>query len=110
MSSRIHSLAIACTLIVSLSSVPAFAEDYLITIKDRAFQPKELSIPKDQKVKVTIKNLDAVPAEFESHSLNREKVIAAGGSATLFVGPLKEGKYEFFDEFNEKNTGFIIAK
>ena len=37
-------------------------------------------------------NQDPSPEEFESFSLNREKVILGKGKATLFVGPLKPGK------------------
>lgn len=93
-----------------MMALPAYAEDYLITIKDRQFVPKEFTIPKDTKVKITVKNLDNVPAEFESHELNREKVIAPGGQATVFVGPLAAGNYPFFDEFNDKNTGAVVVK
>ena len=46
--------------------VNAHAEDYVITIKDHQFLPKEMTLPADQKVKLTVKNQDSTPAEFES--------------------------------------------
>jgi hypothetical protein len=48
---------------------------------------------------------------FESHSLNREKVIAPNAKATIFVGPLKPGRYPFVGEFHEKTAkGVIVAE
>ena len=48
--------------------------------------------------------------EFESHDLNREKVIAANSQATVFIGPLKPGSYEFLDEFQPGTKGTIFVK
>jgi len=63
------------------------------------------------KVKILIINQDPTPEEFESHSLNREKVIAGNSSASIYVGPLDAGSYKFFGEFNEATAqGVIIAK
>lgn len=89
----------------------AYAEDYAITIKDNQFLPSELTLPKNQKVKVTVKNLDATPAEFESHDLQREKVISGNGKAVIFIGPLSEGSYKFFDDFHSDTAkGVIVVK
>ena len=58
-----------------------------------------------------IDNQDATPEEFESHALNREKVIAPKSKGSVFIGPLKPGKYPFVGEFNEKTAqGVIIAE
>lgn len=84
---------------------------YVITLKDQQFTPKDLVIPANEKVQITVKNMDTRAAEFESHDLNREKIIAAGGEAKVFVGPVKAGTYTYFDEFNEdKARGTITAK
>ena len=93
-----------------LFSVAAHAEDYVITLKDHQFSPKELSIPAGQKVKVTVKNMDSSPAEFESHDLSREKVISANSEAVIFLGPLNTGSYNYFDEFHPDAKGIITAK
>lgn len=89
----------------------AYAEDYIVTLKDNKFSPQEIAIPSGQKVKITVKNMDSTPSEFESQDLNREKAIAAGAEVVIAVGPLKPGKYEFFDEFHKDTAkGTITVK
>lgn len=84
---------------------------YLLIIQDHRFQPVELVVPAGKKIKLTVENRDATPEEFESHSLNREKVIPAKATATIFIGPLSPGRYPFFGEFNEKTAqGVVIAQ
>lgn len=92
-------------------SVFAADADYSLVIKDHRFQPAELTVPAGSKIKLLIENRDDTPEEFESHALNREKVIAAHSKATLYIGPLEAGRYPFFGEFNEATAqGVIIAK
>mgnify|MGYP001070395433 FL=1 len=68
-------------------------------------------MPAGKKVKLLVSNLDSTPEEFESHELNREKVIAGNGKATIYIGPLSPGRYPFFGEFNEKTArGVIVAE
>ena len=78
----------------------AAAEDPVVTlrIKDHKFEPSELVIPAETRVKIVVHNDDATPEEFESHVLHREKMVRAGGQATIYVGPLSPGRYEFFGE------------
>jgi len=97
----------------SLVSGIAFAEvkEFRLTIKDHRFNPSEITIPANEKVKLLVENLDATPEEFESHSLNREKIIPGKSKAVIYVGPLKPGSYDFFGEFNPKTaTGKILVK
>jgi heme/copper-type cytochrome/quinol oxidase subunit 2 len=85
--------------------------EFTLVIRDHRFEPAEIRVPAQQKVKLIVHNQDATPEEFESHELNREKVIAPGAKATIFVGPLKPGRYPFFGEFNEKTArGVLIAE
>jgi hypothetical protein len=94
-----------------LVSVSAQAKDYVLTLKNNKFVPQELTIPAKQKVKITVKNEDATPAEFESFDLNREKIIAPHGQVVVVVGPLDAGTYTFFDEFHKDTaTGTLIVK
>lgn len=89
-----------------------FAEaDFSIVIKNHQFEPSKLEIPANKKVKIMIDNQDPTSEEFESHELNREKIIKGNSKAFIFVGPVKPGVYPFFGEFNPKTAqGEIIAK
>lgn len=95
-----------------LAALAAAAEPELqIVIKNHRFEPVELKVPAGQRIKLVVHNQDATPEEFESHSLNREKVIPAGAKATIFIGPLKPGRYDFFGEYNEATAkGAVIAE
>lgn len=102
-------------ILLALLMVPvmAFAADgeYQLVIKDHKFSPAEIVVPTGKKIKLLVDNQDATPEEFESHSLNREKVIAGKSKATIYIGPLKAGSYAFVGEFNEATAkGVIIAK
>ncbi len=96
------------------TSVIAHTEEesgFIINIENHQFSPSELSIPADKKVKLTIINKDATAEEFESHSMNREKVIKGNSQAIIFIGPLKAGTYDYFGEFHQETAkGKIIAK
>jgi hypothetical protein len=85
--------------------------EYAVTIQDHRFQPAELVIPADKKIRLSVENRDATPEEFESHDLNREKIVAGKSTATIYVGPLTPGRYRFFGEYNEKTAqGVIVAQ
>ena len=82
-----------------------------LVIKNHRFAPAELRVPAGQRVKLSVHNQDATPEEFDSYSLNREKVVPGGAKATLFIGPLKPGKYEFIGEYNPATAkGVVIAE
>ena len=68
-------------------------------------------MPVQQRIKLNIHNQDSTAEEFESHSLNREKLIPAGAKAVIYIGPLKAGSYDFFGEFNQSTAkGVFIAE
>ncbi|AXS81471.1 cupredoxin domain-containing protein [Dechloromonas sp. HYN0024] len=99
--------------LLSLCSLSAIAADkeFALVIREHRFEPTEVRVPAGQKVKLVVHNQDATPEEFESHELNREKVIAPGAKVNIFIGPLKPGRYPFFGEFNEKTArGTVIAE
>ena len=93
------------------ANVAAQEASYTLVIKDHRFQPTEIEIPAGQKIALIVKNDDPTPEEFESTELRREKVVAGGEQITVYIGPLKPGRYEFFGDFNPKTArGHIIAK
>ena len=111
--SRRSALGLVTVLLVCGATIgPAAAQDasYALTIRDGKFEPSTLTVKAGIKIKLTITNTTAKAAEFESSELNREKVVAANSSATIYIGPLAPGTYPYMDDFNQSNRGQIIAK
>ena len=85
--------------------------DVSLLIKDHRFEPSEIRIPANQRVRLSVHNKDSSAEEFESKTLKREKLIPGGGKATILIGPLKPGKYEFIGEFHDATAhGVIVAE
>ena len=101
-------LLAACVLDAASASAQ---ETYTVVFKDHRIVPDVLQVPWGQKIKLIVDNQDPTPEEFESHSLNREKVIPGKSKATIYIGPLKPGSYEIFGEFHQDTAqGRIVAK
>ena len=103
----------ACLSLLCLLSFAAGAADSEIplAIRNHQFEPAEIRVPAGQKIKLVVHNQDSAPEEFESHELNREKLIAPGTKVSIYIGPLKPGRYPFFGEFHEKTArGAVIAE
>jgi hypothetical protein len=81
-----------------------------VAVKGKKFDPAELKVPANARIVVHVTNRDATAMEFESKSLKVEKVIAANGEGILRVGPLRPGRYDFFDDFNPANTGTLVVE
>ena len=104
--------AILCATCCAVS-IPALATDpeFSLLITGHRFEPAELRVPANTRVKLTVQNQDATPEEFESHALNREKLIPAGSKGVIYIGPLKPGRYEYFGELNPTSAkGVILAE
>jgi cupredoxin-like protein len=97
-----------------LAAANAFAAgepEFALTLRDHRFTPAAIRIPARQKVKLVVDNQDATPEEFDSHALNREKVIPGRSQAVIFVGPLAPGRYPFIGEFNAATAqGAVVAE
>ena len=82
-----------------------------LTIKDHRFDPAEIAVPAGKKIKLVVTNQDSTPEEFDSHALDVEKVIPGGATATITIGPLDPGRYEFVGEFHEDSAkGAVVVK
>ena len=81
-----------------------------IAVKDKHFEPAEPHAPANARIVIHVTNKDAAPMEFESNVLKVEKVVPANGEGILRVGPLKPGRYEFFDDFNQTNRGTLVVE
>jgi hypothetical protein len=104
--------AFALTTAASLTAVRA-ADDpsFALSIRNHRFSPSQIEIPANTKVRLVIRNEDASPEEFDSTQLRREKVIPGGSEATLYVGPLPPGAYQFLGEFHPDTAqGRLIVR
>jgi plastocyanin len=81
-----------------------------LSYSNGAFQPSEVRAPAGKRVLFRITNHDAKAMEFESKSLRVEKVVAAKSEGLVNVRPLNPGRYEFYDDFNDKARGLLKAQ
>jgi hypothetical protein len=103
--------ALLLSFLPSTVCLAADSVEFKLVIKDHRFVPAELKVPANQKIKLVVENQDATPEEFESYSLNREKVVPGNSKIVVMIGPLKPGKYEYFGEFNmDTAQGVLIAE
>ncbi len=108
---KLASALLAALLGFAATVAPAAEPEIALTIKNHRFEPAELKVPENQRVKLVVHNQDSTPEEFESHSLNREKVIPGGAKVTIFIGPLKPGRYTFAGEYNEATAkGAVVVE
>jgi Cupredoxin-like domain len=110
-----NSALVAAICLASLSATSAVkaqnATEIALSYKDKKFDPPEISAPADKPIVIKLKNLDSKAMEFESKTLKVEKVVAGGADATINVRAQKAGRYEFFDEYNEKTArGALVVK
>lgn len=102
---------LAITLILLTNTAYAADVELTLVMHEHRFEPAELIVPAGKKIKLQVENKDGTPEEFESHELNREKVVLGKSSTTIYVGPLAPGRYPFFGEFNAKTAqGALIAQ
>jgi len=100
---------------LTLASLTATAgpDDYTLTIRNHTFEPKEIKVPANKKVRLVVVNEDSTPAEFESKPLAREKLVPGKSSVVIPLGPLKPGRYPFVEEYHETEAraqGTLIAE
>ncbi len=110
---KTHTTLFAAALAAICAAGAAQAADVeaTLSIRDHKFEPAELTVPAGAKIKLSIENHDATPEEFESHELNREKVVVGNGTITVFVGPLDAGRYPFFGDFHQETAqGVLVVK
>ena len=106
-------LAAAICGIAMLQTPPSQAQqatEIRVTYSNGQFQPGQVSAPADKPILFRVKNLDAKAMEFESTSLRVEKVVAAGTEGVINVRALKPGRYEFYDDFNDKVRGALTVQ
>lgn len=112
MRNGLKAAVVAAFATLAMASVPAAAQEaaFALKLSDHKFEPSTLEVKAGEKIKLTITNDQKQAAEFESHDFNREKIIPAGATVTVVVGPLNPGTYGFFDDFHKDTKGTIVAK
>jgi hypothetical protein len=107
-----HMVRAVITTLLVVCAAPVFAQQAPMTIavRDHQFVPTEVAVAAGVKVELIIRNEQTVPAEFESTSLHREKMVTPGAAVSVFVGPLSPGRYEFFDDFHPATRGVVVVK
>ncbi len=90
---------------------PAIAMDVVrLTLEQHRFQPDQATVAAGQRFQIEVTNQDPTPSEIESRELRIEKIVPPGSKVTVSAGPLRPGRYQFFDEYHpETATGTIIA-
>ena len=101
---------VALSPLLLTAPIQAQAPAYSVTIRDHRFTPKQIEVPANQKVELHVINADPTPSEFESIDLRREKVVTGGQEITVYIGPLRPGSYEFFDDFNPRTRAQVVAR
>ena len=80
-----------------------------VTLTDGKADPTSLDVPAGVPFTLTVRNTGKTPAEFESHRLHIEKIVAPGAELTLPL-TLPAGAYPFLDDFHGAAKGVITAK
>ncbi len=109
-------LAVTIVILTTLaqSSSSAASDDlkiYKAIIKNHKFDPDIIKVKADEQFRLEIKNEDSSSEEFESSSLNIEKIMGPKKTLKLVLGPLKKGVYSFIGEFNQNTAkGQIVVE
>lgn len=105
-------LAVGLLTVWLASGSTALAADgqYEISVESKGFEPAQLSIPAGERVKLMVHNKTAMPAEFESYDFTAEKVVPGGTSIPVYIGPLKPGRYSFFNDFGDNVKGQLTVE
>jgi heme/copper-type cytochrome/quinol oxidase subunit 2 len=95
---------------IGLCGTAMAADPISLTLKDHHFTPSDVTAPANERFRIQVTNQDPTPSEFESSDLRVEKIVVPGGKITVMAGPLKPGKYTFFDDYNpDQAKGTLTA-
>ena len=109
-----HAGSMALGLLLSIAAAGTYAAEppsYTLVLQNHRYQPGELHIPADTRVKLDVINKDPSPEEFESNDFPAEKIVMPNGRMSLFVGPLKAGRYHFYGDFHQPTAqGTLVVE
>ena len=95
-----------------LASAVGNAQEAVLTVsvKNHQFQPRQLTARANAPIAIRVKNLDSGRMEFESTNPSVEKVIGGNSEAVIKLGSLKPGRYEFYDDFDQRSTMILVIR
>jgi hypothetical protein len=94
-----------------LAATPAFADGSIaVTLQNHKFSPAEIHVKANAPAVIKLTNKDSTAEEFDSSSLQVEKVVAGNSSGDVRIRALAPGKYPFMGEYHSATAeGFVIA-
>jgi hypothetical protein len=96
--------------LVATSAAAADMPTFSIEMKDGAISPARIKVPANRPFKLEIRNAGTTPAEFESLTLHKEKVLPADTASSMVFRRLEPGEYEFFDDFHPGSKMLLVAE
>lgn len=102
-------LSFVLAMLVPLLARAADAPSYTLTLKDHRYQPSELRIPANTRIKLELINQDPSPEEFESDDFPAEKIVMPNSRISLFIGPFKPGRYRFYGDFHQPTAQGVLV-
>ncbi len=104
-------LPLMLALLLPLVAVAADAPSYALVLKNHRYVPNVLHIPANTRVKIEVINQDPSPEEFESDHFPAEKIVMPNSRISVFVGPLKPGRYGFYGDFHQPTAqGTLVVE
>ena len=104
-------LPLLLALLLPLAAVAVDAPGYTLVLKNHRYVPDVLKIPANTRVKIEVINQDPTPEEFESDHFPAEKIVMPNSRISLFVGPLKPGRYGFYGDFHQPTAqGTLVVE
>jgi len=104
-------LAFGVGIAVVFTAATPRAEDVIqidMAIKEHRFIPAEIRVPVGKRAVINLHNEDPTAEEFDSTTLNIEKVIAGGRSGTVRLRPLEPGRYPFVGEYHSDTAQGVV--
>lgn len=104
-------LPLLFALLLPLLAHAADVPSVTLTLKDHRYQPSELHIPANTRIKLELINTDPSPEEFESDDFPAEKIVMPNSRISIFIGPFKPGRYRFFGDFHQPTAqGTLVVE
>ncbi|TAL99444.1 MAG: cupredoxin domain-containing protein [Rhodanobacter sp.] len=106
-----RSLPFVLAALLPTSALAADAPTYTLVLKNHRYQPSTLHIPAHSRIKLELINQDPSPEEFESNDFPAEKIVMPNSRMSLFIGPLKPGRYNFYGDFHQPTAqGTLVVE